>query len=51
VIACPDCPPVRAARALARDELVTNLLLAALPFVIVLGLVAWIVSRVDRKES
>jgi hypothetical protein len=52
---CPDCPPVRAARALVLGEAWwTNLLRVVLPFVvvaIVLALVARRLARIDRGRT
>ena len=40
--ACPDCPPIRAARAAIREDpsFWTYVLLTALPFVVVAGIAA-----------
>lgn len=48
--ACPDCPPVRDARALFfEDGFFMNLAFALAPFAITLGVVAWLVSSISRR--
>jgi len=49
LLACPDCPPSRLARARVMSEGFTARALAsALPFAIAGAVVAWLGRRVDR---
>jgi len=49
LLACPDCPPSRLARARVMSEGFTaRALAAALPFAVAGAVVAWLGRRVDR---
>lgn len=49
LLACPDCPPSRLARArIMAEGLSANALAAALPFAVAGAVVAWLGRRVDR---
>jgi hypothetical protein len=49
MLACPDCPPSRLARArLMAEGLPVGALAAALPFTVAGAVVAWIARRADR---
>lgn len=49
ILACPDCPPAIAARALVLSESFwIHLWYAALPFAATFGIVGWIVRRMGR---
>lgn len=49
LLACPDCPPARLARARVMSEGFTaRALAAALPFAVAGAVVAWLGRRVDR---
>jgi hypothetical protein len=48
--ACPDCPPVRDARAMFfANDLVLHLAFALAPFAATLGVVAWIVRSIGGR--
>lgn len=52
VLACPDCPPSRLARArVLSDDLATNALAATLPFMVTGALIAWIRRRIDQRSE
>jgi hypothetical protein len=51
LLACPDCPTARDARALALgDGFIAHLLIAAAPFVLTLGLIVLIVRALQEKH-
>jgi hypothetical protein len=47
---CPDCPPVRAARELAVDDLWQNFALAILPFAVVIAVVLLVRHHLEKGE-
>lgn len=50
-LACPDCPPARAARAMFIDlDLARNVVVALAPFIVTLALVALIVRTVSARS-
>lgn len=52
VLACPDCPPARLARArVLSDDLAANALAATLPFMVTGALIAWIRRRIDQRSE
>ncbi len=50
-LACPDCPPARAARAMFTDlDLARNVVVALAPFIVTFALVALIVRIVTARS-